>query len=60
MRLCNFTVKIDIPDSFTIQKQDRALEAVDELKLPVLLEEIVQTKLLRTNGLRHATATVEN
>jgi hypothetical protein len=60
MRLCNFTVKIDIPDDFTIQKQDRALDAVDELHLPQLIEALVRERLRQTNGLRYATINVDN
>ena len=37
MRLCNYTVKIEIPDDFTLQKQDRALDAIDNLDLPRLI-----------------------
>jgi hypothetical protein len=60
MRLCNFTVKIDIPDDFTIQKQDRALDVVDEIDLPMLIEAFVRERLRKTSGLRYATATVES
>jgi hypothetical protein len=60
MRLCNFTVKIEIPDNFTTQKQDRALDAVDTLDLPRIIEAIVRDRLRQTNGLRYATAIVDN
>ncbi len=60
MRLCAFTVKIDIPGWFTIQKQDRALDAVDRLNLPVLIEELVRDKLRETHGLKYATIVVED
>ncbi len=60
MRLCNFTVKIEIPGWFTIQKQDRALDAVDRIDLPAQIEEFVRDKLRQTHGLKYATTAVEN
>ena len=60
MRLCNFLIKIEIPDDFTLQKQDRALDAIDTLELPQLIEAIVRAKLRETGGLKYATAIVEN
>lgn len=60
MRLCNYTVKIEIPDDFTLQKQDRALDAIDALDLAALIEALVRARLRATSGLRHATAIVEN
>jgi len=60
MRLCNYTVKIEIPDDFTWQKQDRALAAVDQLDLPGLIVAVVQERLRETCGLKNATATVES
>ncbi len=60
MRLCDFLVRIEIPDDFTLQKQDRALDAVDALELPQLIETLVRAKLRETIGLKHATAIVEN
>jgi hypothetical protein len=60
MRLCTLTVKIEIPDNFTLQKQDRALEAVDEIDLPRLIEAIVRDRLRQTSCLKYATARVEN
>ena len=60
MRLCNYLVKIEIPDDFTLQKQDRALDAIDALNLAALIETLVQARLRATKGLRHATAAVEN
>ncbi len=60
MRLCNFTVKIEIPNDFTLQKQDRALEAIDELDLPRVIEALLRDRLRQTSGLKHAIAIVEN
>jgi hypothetical protein len=60
MRLCNYLVKIEIPDDFTLQKQDRALEAIDALDLARLIEAAVREKLRATTGLKCATAIVEN
>jgi hypothetical protein len=59
MHLCSYIVHIEVPDNFTIQKQDRALEAIDALNLPPLIEGIVRTKLSETSGLRCATVLVE-
>ena len=60
MRLCTMTIKIDIPDDYTLQKQDRALDALDALELPRLIEAAVRDKLRQTSGLKCAIATVEN
>ena len=60
MRLCNYLIRIEIPDDFTLQKQDRALDAIDALELPRLIETILRAKLRETNGLKYATAIVEN
>jgi hypothetical protein len=60
MRLCNYLVKIEIPDDFTLQKQDRALDAIDALDLAAMIAALVQARLRATSCLRYATAIVEN
>ena len=60
MRLCNYTVQIEIPDDYTIQKQDRALAAIDALGLIALIEAVVRDRLRETDGLRRAQAHVES
>jgi hypothetical protein len=53
-------VKIEIPDDFTTQNQDRALDAIDDLDLPRQIETLVRDRLRATLGLTFATAIVDN
>lgn len=59
-RLANFTVKLDIPDGISPEREDDYVDALNELALTQHIEEAVKARLKKRVKMKGTLVTVED